>query len=169
MKTPSRQASPENHYYKFTFAELVSGNRLRKTSFLEHDEVDATDDLASPGQWSISYSSGPGGGHGIVLLTRSVFAIMFELAMEIDVPAEHDAEGQVVHVPPEYQQDLAIRVATSLQEPDDAFVSVEYEGNWFYISKKDLHSKQSFTFLRLLMSFTETGTPALPTLVTVPA
>jgi len=120
-------------------------------------------------EFKISYSTGPGGDDSIVMLTRSVFSIMFELATQIDVPPEHAAEGQVIPVGDEARIGLSLRVQTSSSEPDDGFVSVKYEGNWFWISKKDLFSKRTFTFLNLLLSFTDTGEPPVPTLVTVPA
>jgi hypothetical protein len=121
-------------------------------------------------EFKITYSSGPGGGNSIVMLTRSVFTLMFELSTQIDVPPEHHAEGQVIPIEElEGRADHAIRVRTSPSAPDDAFVGVEYEDHWFWISKKDLYSKRTFTFLNLLLSFTDTGEPQLPTLVTVPA
>jgi len=120
-------------------------------------------------QFQVTYSTGPGGGDSIVMLTRSIFTLMFELATQIDVPPEHDAEGQVVPVRDEARTDHAIRIRTSPSAPDDDFVSVKYEGHWFWISKKDLLSKRAFTFLNLLLSFTDTGAPPVPTLVTVPA
>ena len=36
------------------------------------------------------YSTGPGGGNSIQMLTRSMLVIMFELATQIDVPAEDE-------------------------------------------------------------------------------
>jgi len=121
-------------------------------------------------EFRITYATGPGGGDSIVMLTRSIFTIMFELATQIDVPAEHAEEGQVIPVGDvEDREDHAIRIQTAPKKPDDAFVSVEYEDHWFWISKRDLFSKRTFTFLNLLLSFTETGEPPVPTLVTVPA
>jgi hypothetical protein len=119
-------------------------------------------------EFKITYSTGPGGGDSIVMLTRSIFAVMFELATQIEVPAGHAEEGQVIPTLPG-NADSVIRIRTSPKRPDDAFVSVEYEDHWFWISKTDLYSKRTFTFLNLLLSFTDTGEPPVPTLVTVPA
>jgi hypothetical protein len=119
-------------------------------------------------EFKITYSTGPGGDDSIVMLTRSIFTIMFELATQMDVPAEHAEEGQVVPADDD-RTDHAIRIHTSSGRPKDAFVAVPYEDHWFWISKSDLLSKRTFTFLNLMLSFTETGKPAIPTLVTVPA
>ena len=87
------------------------------------------------------------------MLTRSILAIMFELATQIDVPPEHAAEGQVIPVGPENRTGLSLRVQTSPTRPDDAFVSVQYEDHRFSIGRKDLIAKRTFTFLNLPLSF----------------
>ena len=48
--------------------------------------------------------------------------------------------------------------------PKDASIAVHYRDHWFYISKNDLDSKESFSLLAQLVAFQdESGTVAPPT------
>jgi hypothetical protein len=118
-------------------------------------------------EFTVEYSTAPGGGDKIVMLTRSALSIMFELAVQIDVPEEHKAYA--VPSPAVNEEIRLVRVESGTSNPGgDAFVSFEYEDHWFWIRKDDLKSKRSFSFLKLLFGFVDKGAPPPPTLLTVP-
>ncbi len=69
------------------------------------------------------------------------------------MPPEDEAEGRAIPVGPYHQavqQGLAYDLSDkfvvhwSKKRPDNAFVSVEYNGKWFYIDDRDYHSKVFF-------------------------
>lgn len=121
-------------------------------------------------EFKVEYSTAPGGKDTIVMLTRSALTIMFELSVQIDVPAEHDAKKYCVPAPTIEETIRLFRVHTGSSNPgNDAFVAIQHEDHWFWIRKDDLSSKRTFAFLRLLLGFVDKGAPPPPTLVTVPA
>jgi hypothetical protein len=61
---------------------------------------------------------------------------------------------------------VTIRQGNSL--PNDAFVVIQYRGQWFWIEDRDTQSKQLFSFLTLLFSLTATGTAKPAPVVTIP-
>jgi hypothetical protein len=114
--------------------------------------------------FKVGYSTGPGGGDSIVMLTRSVLAILFQLATQIDVPPEDEKKGYTIPARPGGVR--LIRVQTG-RPPDDAFVKARYQDDWFWIANSDLLSKRAFAFVTLLSNFAETSRAPAPTLVTV--
>jgi hypothetical protein len=106
----------------------------------------------------------------IAMLTRSVLQIMIELASYIDVPAKDVEEGRVAAFVDENAPDASqlIRIHSGASAPDEAFVTIQYRDNWFWIDDTDLASKRVFSFLMMLMSLTETGTKTGAPIVTVP-
>jgi hypothetical protein len=108
----------------------------------------------------------------IVMLTRSMLQIMVELATNVDVPANHIAEGRTISSLSQ-DEDLAdsqlIRINHSKERPQNAFVAVRYRDYWFYLDDRDLRSKRTFAFLMILFSVTETGGREGLPLVTIPA
>jgi len=110
----------------------------------------------------------------IALLTRSIMEILVELSASVEVPASHVAEGRArpsadPAVQPGRRQDSIVRIRSGGEPPQDAYVSVRYRNQWFWIDDRDLGSKRVFTFLRMFSSIAETGVaPQMPVL-TIPA
>lgn len=105
----------------------------------------------------------------IAILTRSMMQIMAEMASQITVPQEHIAEGWTL--PRKFGDDsdkYIIRVDSSRDKPENAFVAAKYLDYWFYIDHDDLTSKMTFTFLMILFSVTESGGKEGLPLVTIP-
>lgn len=109
----------------------------------------------------------------IAILSRSMLQVLFDLAYYIDVPATDVTEKRVnpgfedeiidgVTIPP------LIKISSSSQKPDDAFVAVPYQKNWFWIDNKDFFSKQVFSFLMFSFALVETGGTEGTPIVTVP-
>ena len=110
----------------------------------------------------------------ISITTRSLMSIMFYLSHNVETPKEHLEKGwtKVTHDHEghsyDWQQTPAgriFRIQTSSSRPDDAFISIPYNDNWFYIPQKDLESKSTFMLLtqlfRLQAGSAKSVTPAL--------
>ncbi len=124
-------------------------------------------------QVTVRYGLLPQNDTEIAMLTRSMLQIMIELAIQVDVPPEHVAEGRTVASPisTEKVSDPARLVAIhhSEEEPEDAFAAVKYRDHWYWIDDRDFKSKRTFTFLMILISLTESGGRQDLPLVTIPA
>lgn len=109
----------------------------------------------------------------ISILTRSMLQILSELAFYIDVPEKHVQENRV---PPSFavQADTEagcvplMRVYNSIEQPKDAFVSIQYRDYWFWIDDKDYMSKRMFSFIMYLFTLAETGSPSPAPVLTIP-
>jgi len=53
--------------------------------------------------------------------------------------------------------------------PEDAYVSIRYRNQWFWIDDRDPQSKAMFNSLLLMFSLTETAQTQAAPLVTIPA
>ncbi|MGB5811063.1 MAG: hypothetical protein WBG86_11070 [Polyangiales bacterium] len=60
------------------------------------------------------------------------------------------------------------RVASSATEPDNAFISVQYRGSWFYIDDSDLNSKSTFNLLDQLFQLQSGNVAGAGPLLTLP-
>jgi hypothetical protein len=106
----------------------------------------------------------------IAMLTRSMLQIMVELASYIEVPEKDVREGRVYGSSEEVDAGAPplIRIRSGSSHPKEAFVSVSYRDNWFWIDDTDVPSKRVFSFLMMLFSLTETGSREGAPIVTVP-
>jgi hypothetical protein len=89
----------------------------------------------------------------VKMLVRSFYSVMTLLSYGVQVPPEDEAEGRAIPAGPYHeavQQGLAYDLSSrfvvhwSKKRPDNAFVSVKYNGKWFYIDDRDFHSKVFF-------------------------
>ena len=62
-----------------------------------------------------------------------------------------------------------IAVRHGLLEPRDAFATVRYDGDWFWIDNTDLATKRVFSFVMLLQSLSENSRPGQPPVISIPA
>jgi hypothetical protein len=109
----------------------------------------------------------------VALLTRSIREVLVDLSSRIDVPESHVTERRVGPTPaadlgPEGPVPPLIRIASSADRPDDAFVAVPYRGYWFSINDRDMASKDLFSFIMFLFTFVETGTKEAAPILTIP-
>lgn len=124
-------------------------------------------------EYEVVYGELPRNDKEIAILTRSMLGILSELASYIDVPEEHLAEGRVFAVA-EKDTEAAfgvkplIRIHSSPDRPDDAFVAVRYRDYWFWIDDRDVPSKRMFSFLMFLFTLAETGMPEQAPVLTIP-
>jgi hypothetical protein len=110
----------------------------------------------------------------IAMLTRSIIEMLVDLAMWIDVPPEHVASGRTRPTPDvgtleKLGFEPLIRIHSSTVRPEDPFVSVRYEGLWFWIDHEDFGSKRTLSFMQLMFSLAESGGGQTAPVVTVQA
>jgi hypothetical protein len=122
---------------------------------------------------TVTYGSAPTAPNEIAILTRSIMEIIIEMASQIDVPAEYVAEGRTYATLPDVgsgpgQVPPFSRVQTGKEKPAHTFAAIRNRGHWYWIDDRDRLSKVHFTFLMILFSLTETGTPPQAPLITVP-
>ncbi len=112
-------------------------------------------------QFPMTYGLVPEKENGIAVLTGSIWEIMLNIAWQFEVPARHIQNGRTGETFQSTHQGGAapIEVQFSEQEPDDAYVTVQAHGYWFYIDQRDPGSKRTFSFLQLLLNLAETSTP----------
>ena len=108
----------------------------------------------------------------VSMLSRSILQVMVDVASYIDIPTADAAEGRA-YTPPRTPEQVRlfpplIAVRTGSTAPGDAFVSVQYRHQWFWIEDRDRTSKQMLTFLMMLFSLTETSSAQAAPILTVP-
>jgi hypothetical protein len=62
-----------------------------------------------------------------------------------------------------------IRIRSAKQKPNDAFITVQYRNNWFWIDDDDVGSKAAFAQLMGLFAMIDTGSRGNLLVVTIPA
>ncbi len=122
---------------------------------------------------NVIYGAAPTKEGEIAILTRSIMDIIIELSAQIDVPAEQASEGRTYATSPDIgdrrgQVPPLIRVRCSKEKPSNSFAAVNNRDYWFWIDDRDRQSKGIFSFLMILFSLVETGTPPPAPTVTVP-
>lgn len=110
----------------------------------------------------------------LAVLTRSMLEILLELGAQVEVPMADIAQGSTFPGPSSRpdrssRDQPLLNIHSSAEPPLDAFVAVRYSHHWFWIDHRDLRSKSIFSFLLLLTSLAQTGTPPPAPLITVPA
>jgi hypothetical protein len=105
--------------------------------------------------------------------TRSLIELMKNMAAQVEAPPEdlsqhrafpgfatgHDMPGIVP----------IIRIRSSKQKPNDAFIAIHYRNFWFRIDDDDLPSKAAFAQLMELFTMIETESGENLPVVTIPA
>jgi hypothetical protein len=122
----------------------------------------------------VFYGGYSGKDNEIDMATRSMLQIMSEFASMVQVPESDVAAGRatpgaVLAKAGEPQNGLMIKIVSGDAAPKDAYVAVNYNGRWFWISDRDLQSKSTFVVLMLLFSIAETGVRGAAPVVTIPA
>jgi hypothetical protein len=112
-------------------------------------------------------------GEELVIQTRSVMAIIKFLGRGIDIPAEHRREGRVV----DYELDSSdnvmknlfpVRIHSSEDEPDKAFVQIHYQDYWYYINHNDVLSKRALEHIMILFQLKAPFKKSAGPLLTIP-
>jgi hypothetical protein len=112
--------------------------------------------------FNIVYGATPSSNKEIAILTRSVVDVLADLSGTIEVPAQHIAETRAAPAKVAKQAGgRAIRpllvIHAGSSKPDDAAVAVPYHKNWYWISDRDISSKNTFSFLLFIMNMSNQG------------
>jgi len=125
------------------------------------------------GELTITFGAVPRNDKELAVLSRSMAEIFIELAVGIEVPAEHIAAGRTVPsvrlAGAESPRDRPlVRISSGPAAPPNAYAAVRYRNTSYWIDDGDIMSKRIFTVMMLFFSLAETGvTPQTPTL-TIP-
>ncbi|HTP25823.1 MAG TPA: hypothetical protein VMK12_09215 [Anaeromyxobacteraceae bacterium] len=125
-------------------------------------------------EFRIAYGLSQANNGEVVLLTRSLLEILFDVATWIEVPPAHVAE-QRVRATSGFEAETALgirpllKVSSGKDRPKDAFVALRYKDSWFWVDDRDYASKQAFSFLLLLSSLTDAGQGKQLPILTIPA
>jgi hypothetical protein len=125
-------------------------------------------------EFNVVYGSVAANDREIAMLTRSVIEILTDLSSYIDVSAADVEQKRTYPSPgPELVNSVPvtplIRILSSRQRPDDAFVAVPYGQDWYWIDNKDFPSKRLFSFIMFLLTLTDTGEKQGAPIITIPA
>jgi hypothetical protein len=122
--------------------------------------------------FQVVYGAIPRNDKEIAVLTRSILEVLIDLSTDIEVPA---AEVNETRVSPTFQETVGgvrirplIRIQSSSEKPENAFVSVRYRNSYFWIDDRDLMSKKIFSFLMFVFTLVETGEKGTAPIVTIP-
>jgi hypothetical protein len=118
----------------------------------------------------VVFGANPKDNSEIAILSRSILRILSELSTYVDVPAEHLAAG-IAYPLDDVDADAMnpFHVYCGETRPCDAFVSVCYEGRWFWIDKSDFHSKRTMAYLLVLLALADTGAKESLPVITISA
>jgi hypothetical protein len=109
----------------------------------------------------------------VAVQTRCMIHIMATLASQVDVPAEHVAEGRASPgwtVGGTHEESARfMHVRSSEASPEDAYAAVEYRDRWFWIDDRDLRSKRTFALMMMLFTLADAGEREQLPLITIPA
>lgn len=124
-------------------------------------------------EFKLVFGATPANGKEVALQTRSVLRLMQAMATQVDVSSEDLAEHRAS---PGWEGATGaagavrmIDIHSSQSKPEDAFVSVNYRNQWFWIDDRDLKSKRIFTFMLLLFTLADTAEREPLPIVTIPA
>jgi hypothetical protein len=115
----------------------------------------------------------PGYKGDVWIQTRSLQETLYALSWAVQVPPEAEKNGEVhVITGPDgkrfdwnemYKDLLTIHWTPS--KPEDSAIAIPYQGNWYYVAKNDIPSKQTFVLLaqltKMLSGLGSGNTPAL--------
>jgi hypothetical protein len=93
----------------------------------------------------------------IAILTRSFIGVLAHISREIDVPIEDVEAHQTISSISSagYGQKPIIIVRTGPHEPSNAYATIQYEGQWFWVAKTDYDSKVAFSMVQLLLAIVQ--------------
>ena len=101
--------------------------------------------------------------------TRSLWQTLASMSVGVEIPPEHLERKLVPPIAETPQaESLLLRVHSGPARPKEAYATVPYEGQWFWVANDDWKSKRTFTSILFLFTLAESGSsPNAPTL-TIP-
>lgn len=108
--------------------------------------------------------------------TRSLLGVLYFISHSVKVPQDHIDRG-IVRVTVDdagepFDWDLVtgrvMRIHSSRERPQTAYVAVRYRDHWFYVDDRDHDAKATFGLLQLLFSLQSTTGDGPVPLLTIP-
>ena len=104
-------------------------------------------------------------------MIHEVMDILTEGSAYIVVPEAHVEEGRTranrIFDPGDPYTRPLLRIFSSESKPQDALVTVQSRGYWFYIDDRDIDSKKAFSFLMILMQLSAAQEESRAPVVTI--
>jgi len=102
----------------------------------------------------------------IVVQTHSILEMISNISWYIDVPEEHVSEGRTLATFRPDDPDL-IHILVDKIKPENAYLSINYRGHWYYIDDRDVKSKNTFGVMQMLMSMAKDGSGSVAPLISI--
>jgi hypothetical protein len=191
---PSRSGSPEFLQLLAELRVLQEGGALRVRIQRERPRADRVYFVLEPGrsprlrqsadriyrmlsldpaarEFEVIYGEGSGNMRvrAIPVLTRSLLAVLYAVAAEIELPDRDIAERRAsptlrepTHPPP------PITIRSGPSEPARSYTAIRIDDTWYWVDDNDFQSKLAFTILELLRSVAESSRGPSPPVLTIP-
>ncbi len=108
-------------------------------------------------EFKIAFGTLPKAKDEIAFRTRSVLRVLTFLALNVQVPEGHLADGRTLDIgttgSPTQPQ---FTVLSGTKKPGDAYAAVCYQGYWFWIDPCDFNSKRTMIYLKILLALADT-------------
>ncbi|KAA9133519.1 hypothetical protein F3N42_04000 [Marinihelvus fidelis] len=119
-------------------------------------------------EYVVQYSPYRIGDDVLAIQTRSILQVLMGMSRFVEVPA--DKASRAVPGFQGVQLDQApFHVNVGSSRPDEAYASVRYGGDWYWIDHDDLSSKRVFTLMMFLVTLTDHSGPDVAPVLTIPA
>jgi hypothetical protein len=108
-------------------------------------------------EFKVVYGMLPEHNDEIAVRTRSVLRVLTSLALNVQVPDQHLADGLAPvlgDVDPSHEPLLT--VVSGCEPPCDAYAAVCHHGYWFWIDQRDHMSKRTMMYLKILLALADT-------------
>ena len=110
------------------------------------------------------------------IMTRSLLSCMYYLSLGVQVPERDRLSGVVGNTRCKDGGDFdwnqvvgdLIKVYSSSQYPDNAYLAVSYRGHWFYVDDLDISSKRTFVLLQQIYNLQAKQSDQNPPLLSLP-
>ena len=104
---------------------------------------------------TLAFGAVPRGDNEIAVLSRSMMEILLEIALGIDVPADHVTQGRTAAsaraIEAEDPRDRPlVHVLAGPERPADVFAAVRHRDTWYWIDDRDYRSKRVLSVLMLM-------------------
>lgn len=100
-----------------------------------------------------------GGPKEITMATRSIYRVLGQLAVSVQVPDVHLVEGRAPTLGGDVAEERPrFMVWSGCKKPRDCFAATCYRGHWFWIDDRDAESKRVMAYLMVLLALADTGT-----------
>lgn len=119
----------------------------------------------------LTYSPMRGAADELAVNSRSMLQILGAFASYVEVPEKHLKEGLAA---PAFERESASertvgRIRSGSAKPENAYVAVQYQGQWFWVDGSDWQAKRALSAVMFFFTMADTGNAEHLPMVTIPA